>query len=243
MSQKIQAIFLDTGNTMRIKEKDPAFQNQARKQIVKLLGTQESPDILCNQLGERYEAYKRWAKETLIQASETELWTRWMLPDFPAETIASQVGKLTRLWLNQDGRRILRSDVKPTIIELHKRGYILGIIANAISETEIPEWLEADGLAKYFKSVILSSKFRRRKPDPYIYLEAARTAGIEPECCAYVGDNPSRDIEGARQARFGKVLIMLEQDTLKKEPPKGKHRPDGIISEFSGLLNFFPGMK
>jgi len=240
MSRNIEAIFLDTGNTMRIVEEDGTFQHRVRQRIAELVGTQESPDAFCDRLGERYDAYKHWAKETLIQASEKELWTRWLLPDFPPEKIAPLAGKLTRLWIERDGRRIIRPDAKPTVIELSRRGYALGIIANTISETEIPDWLEGDGLMSYFKAIVLSSRFGRRKPDMEIYLEAARIAGVEPARCAYVGDNPSRDILGARQAGFGMVIILLEQATLKKEPPRGKDKPDGFIRTCSDLLNFFP---
>ena len=67
------------------------------------------------------------------------------------------------------------------MIELHRRGYILGIIANTITETEIPDWMEADGLTPYFKAVVLSSKVGTRKPNPEIYWEAARRVGHEAE--------------------------------------------------------------
>lgn len=240
MSRIMQTIFIDTGNTMRTVEQDPAHQYHARQEIVKLLSVSESPDDFCNRLTERYDAYKLWARETLLQTSEAELWTRWMLPEYQPDKIFPIADRLTRLWLEQRGRRIPRPDLRPTVIELHKRGYILGIIANAISTTEIPDWLQADGLAGYFKVVVLSCRFGRRKPDPYIFLEASRLAGVEPAQCVYVGDNPERDIQGARQAGYGEVLIMLEPATLKKEPPKGRNRPDGIISRFGDLLNFFP---
>jgi putative hydrolase of the HAD superfamily len=133
-----------------------------------------------------------------------------------------------------------RPDVKPTLVELHKRGYILGVLANTISETEIPAWLEADGLAPYFEAVVLSVLLGCRKPDPEIYLEAARRAGVEPSHCAYVGDNPSRDILGARLAGFGMAIILLEPTTLQKEPPSGRDKPDHIIRECGDLLNIFP---
>jgi putative hydrolase of the HAD superfamily len=240
MSHNIEAILLDTGNTMRTVSKDPAFQYGARKQIVELIGTKDSPDKFCDRLDERYEAYKKWAKENHVQASEKVLWTRWMLPDFPVEKLTPLIGKLTRLWIDQGGHRIPRPDVKPTVIELNKRGYILGIIANTISETEIPNWLETDGLKQYFKAIVLSSKLGIRKPNPEVYLEAARQAGVEPARCAYVGDNPSRDIQGARLAGYGVVVILLESATLNKEPPKVKERPDSIIYRFGDLLNFFP---
>jgi putative hydrolase of the HAD superfamily len=241
MTKKIEAIFLDTGNTLRIVVPDAAFQAAAKQQIVKLVGTQEQPDAFCELLTKRYAAYKETAYRTLLQSSEKELWTRWMLPEYPAEKIMPLASRLTRLWLDQSGHRVPHSDVRPTIIELSNRGYLLGIIANSVSETEIPEWLAADGLAQYFKTVMLSSKFGRRKPDPYIFLEAARAIGVKPENCAYVGDNPSRDIQGARQAGYGMVLILLEQATLEKEPSRGKYKPDGILSNCSEMLNiFFP---
>jgi putative hydrolase of the HAD superfamily len=240
MARKIEAIFLDTGNTMRIVIKDPVFQRNVRKQIATLLGTKESPDEFCERLGRRYESYKIWARETLIQAPETELWTRWMLPDFPSEKVTPLADRLTRLWMEQTGRRTARPDIKTTIPELHARGYVLGIIANSISTTEIPDWLEADGLAQYFSVVYLSARFGHRKPDPAVYLEAARLAGVEPGHCAYVGDNPSRDIAGSRSAGYGMVVILLESATLTKEPPKGKDRPDAIIRECKDLLPLFP---
>jgi putative hydrolase of the HAD superfamily len=147
---------------------------------------------------------------------------------------------LTRLWRDQGGRRVARPDVRKVVIELSKRGYYLGIIANTITETEIPDWLEEDGLSQYFGSVILSSKTGCRKPGPEIYLEAARRAGIEPSRSAYVGDNPSRDILGAQLAGFAMAIILAEPATLEQEPPTGEHEPDRIIHNFSELLDIFP---
>jgi HAD superfamily hydrolase (TIGR01662 family) len=163
-----------------------------------------------------------------------------MLPDFPTEKIAPLSGKLTRLWRDSDGRRVARPDVRQTVIELHRRGYLLGIIANTITETEIPDWLVADGLTEYFKAVVLSSKVRYRKPGPEIYWEAARRVGVEPARCAYVGDNPTRDVEGTRRAGYGMMIVLLEPATLKKEPPTGEHKPDYTIQNLCELLDIFP---
>jgi putative hydrolase of the HAD superfamily len=240
MGKKIEAVFLDTGNTLRVVAKDATFQNHAQQELVNLLGVNEVPAVFCKQLSERYQAYKKWTKESLIEPKEMELWTRWMLPESPAEKIAPLASQLTHLWIDQNGRRVARPDAKQTIIELDKRGYTLGIIANTISPTEIPEWLEKNGLSQYFKSVILSYVFGRRKPDPYVFIEAARVAGVDPAKCAYVGDNPSRDIGGTRQAGFGMTIILLENATLVKEPPKGRERPDALIRECKDLLNIFP---
>jgi len=240
MKKDIEAIFLDVGNTLRIVIEDKAFMARSKQQLVELTGAQMSPDAFFNLLEERYKVLRKQAKEMLIEASEKEMWTQWMLPDFPAEKIAPLSGKLTRLWRDCDGRRVPRPDVKDVVIELSQRGYILGIIATAITETEIPDWLEADGLTGYFKVVVLSSKLGIRKPNPEIYLEAARRVGVEPAGCVYVGDNPVRDVEGVREAGFGMSIILLEPATLKKEPPTGEIKADKMIQELSELLAIFP---
>lgn len=240
MSRGVQAIFLDVGNTLRIVIEDAEFMANARKQLVELTGAQMSPDDFNVLLEERYKVLRKRAKEQLIEASEKEMWTQWMLPDFPAEKVGPLSGKLTRLWRDCDGRRLPRPDVKETVIELSRRGYKLGIIANTITETEIPDWLEADYLTQYFKTVVLSSKVHIRKPNPEIYLEAARRIGVKPQHCVYVGDNPVRDVEGVRDAGYAMSIILFEPATIKKEPPRGDIKPDMMIKELRELLDIFP---
>ena len=240
MSQNIEGILLDVGNTLRIVIKDEAFMADAKRQITELVGAQMPVDDFIELLETRYQVLRKQAKEKLIEASEKEMWTKWMLPDFPAEKIAPLSGKLTRLWRDCDGRRVPRDDVKETVIELSKRGYLLGIIANTITETEIPDYLEEYGLTDYFKTVVLSSKVGIRKPNPEIYWEAARRMGVEPAKCVYVGDNPVRDVEGTRAAGYGMMILILEPETLKKEPPTGEVKPDHTIREIKDLLDIFP---
>jgi FMN phosphatase YigB (HAD superfamily) len=188
-------------------------------------------------------AYRKASKESLLEASERDLWSIHLLPNYPVEKIAPLSGKLTRLWRDRDGRRVPRADAKETIIELDRRGYILGIIANTITETEIPDWMESDGVAKYFKTVVLSSKVGLRKPNPEIYWLASRNIGIEPGKCAYVGDNPVRDVEGTQAAGYGMMILFEEPATLAKEPPNITVKPDHTIRECIELLDIFPPRK
>ena len=240
MKHDIKAIFLDVGNTLRIVVEDECFQAAARQQLMTLVGAQEPDAAFFERLDGRWKAYRKWSFEKLTEASEQELWTRFMLPDFPCEQIAPLSGKLTRLWRDKDGHRVPRPDVKRTVIELSQRGYTLGLIANTITETEIPDWLETDGLTEYFKAVVLSSKVKYRKPGPEIYWEAAKRIGIAPAHCVYVGDNPIRDVEGTRKAGFAMTIILPEPGKLEKEPLTEENKPDAIIHEISDLLNIFP---
>ncbi len=243
MQNNIEAILLDVGNTMRIVIKDELFMAQSKQQLVDLTGTKMSVEEFIPLLEDRYQVLRKRAKEKLIEASEKEMWTQWMLPDFPIEKIAPLSAKLTRLWRDCDGRRIPREDVKETVLELHKRGYKLGIIANTITETEIPDYLETDGLTDYFTTVVLSSKVGIRKPDPEIYWEAARRMGVEPSKCVYVGDNPVRDVEGTRLAGYGMFILFYEPATQAKEPPTGEVKPDHTIKTMKDLLDIFPPRK
>lgn len=243
MKKGIEAIFLDVGNTLRIVVKDADFMAESKKKLVELTGSPLEPDDFFELLETRYKILRKQAKEKLIEASEKVMWTQWMLPDFPVEKIAPLSGKLTRLWRDCDGRRFPRPDVSEVVIELHRRGYKLGIIANTITETEIPDWLDSDHLAEYFDTVILSSKLGIRKPNPEIYLEASRRIGSEPSCCVYVGDNPVRDVEGAQAAGYGMMILLHEPATLKKEPPSGNNNPDMVILELSELLDIFPPLN
>ena len=240
MNGDIEAIFLDVGNTLRIVVEDEMFQAQARQDLMNLVGVQDPLEIFFAKLDVRWKAYRKWSFENLTEASEKELWTRFMLSDYPEEIIGPHAGRLTRLWRDKDGRRVPRSDVKIVILELNKRGYILGIIANTITETEIPDWLEQDQLTPYFNAVVLSSKVRYRKPGPEIYWEAARRVGVDPANCVYVGDNPIRDVVGTRKAGYGMVIILMGAEKQAKEPPEGENLPDRIIHECSDLLDIFP---
>ena len=240
MNPDIEAIFLDVGNTLRIVLEEPDFQQNAMQELMRLVGTLESQEAFFEKLETRWKAYRKASKASLLESPEEILWTKHLLPDYPAEKIAPLHGRLTRLWRDRDGRRVPRHDAKETIIELHRRGYLLGIIANTITETEIPDWMEADGVTQYFKTVILSSKVGIRKPDPEIYWMAARQIGVEPAKCAYLGDNPVRDVEGTRAAGFGMMILFDEPATLAKEPPTGEHTPDYTIKEIRELLDIFP---
>jgi HAD superfamily hydrolase (TIGR01662 family) len=243
MSRDIEVVFIDVGNTLRVLVKDEPYQAEARRQIAALAGARESPESFCERLDQRYKIYRKWAFETLTEASERELWTRWMLPDGPGDRIAPLAGELTFLYRKTMGRRFARPDAEQVVVELSRRGYRLGILSNTITEREIPQWLEEDGLSRYFPTVVLSSVFGRRKPDPAIYLEASRRAGVEPARSAYVGDNPSRDVPGARRAGFGMVIVLMEPAELEKEPPAGENTPDRIILRFSELLGVFPARR
>jgi len=237
----IEAIFLDLGNTLRMLVPDEDYQSRARQRITQLIGTDEDPKEFILKLDQRYKEYRKWAFEHLREASGAELWARWMAPDFPPERIIPYGPELSLLYRQAKGNRVMVEGGKEVIFELDRRGYVLGIISNVTTTQEIPEWLEEEKLTHFFKSVVLSSVLGIRKPDPQIYLEAARRAEVVPEKCAYIGDNLNRDVTGTRAAGFGMAVIFTSPEELSREEITTENRPDAIIYSIRDLLDLFPG--
>jgi putative hydrolase of the HAD superfamily len=240
MDKNIQAVFIDLGNTLRVLLKDEAHMARARGEIVRLLGIDEDPVEFVKKLDERYKVYRKWAFENLAEAPEADLWTLWLVPEFPADKVAPLGAELTYQYRQSMGRRVVVEGGREVVEELQKRGYTLGIISNLIGTREIPEWLVAENFAPYFKSVVLSSVLGIRKPSPEIYLEAARRAGVEPSRCAYVGDNLKRDVTGTRASGFGMIIIMISPEELAEAEITAENQPDVIIHQFRQLLDVFP---
>ena len=243
MNRNIDTIFFDVGATLRYVVEDAEFSAAADRELMELVGATESHDVFFEKLNKNWKAYRKMAKTVLLDVSEMELWLQYLLPDYPAEVIAPNAARLTRLWRDHDGRRVPHDDVKPTLLELKRRGYKLGNTANTITETEIPDWMCHDQVADCFQTVILSSKVRLRKPDPAIYLLASRCIGTVPENCAYVGDNPVRDVEGAVDAGYGSMILYEDAGTADREGKLPTVKPDYRIKAIRELLDLFPDRK
>ena len=239
MTAPIQTIFFDVGNTLRIVLPDQEFIDRAEAGLMELIGTTESHDALFAKLEERWKAYRKQSKATLLDASEGELWTQYMLPEYEPNMIFANAPKLTRLWRDHDGRRVARPDAVATIKELCRRGYTMGIISDLVGKREVDEWLDQDGLRPYFQTVQQSSVTYIRKPGPAIYYYAMEEVGAEPENCCYVGDNLNRDIIGAKAVDFGMTVTVQYQ---KDKPLKltAENRPDAKVYRFPDLLDIFP---
>jgi HAD superfamily hydrolase (TIGR01549 family) len=241
MTGNIQAILFDMGGTLRrTTGQDPALREQAIQALIKLLGVDYSPMQLFQLLSERIKAYHQWALSTLRELNESELWTRWMLPELPADQIGPQAVRLEQLWRQATGRRDLLPESKAVLTELFRRGYRLGLVSNTTSSTEIPQLLQSLEISGLFETVILSGVFGRRKGDPAILLEAARRMGLKAEQCAYIGDRPNRDVVAARQAGFAQVILLRNpfqpERQVISDPTMA---PDAFVDNLTELFTYF----
>jgi HAD superfamily hydrolase (TIGR01549 family) len=242
MKNPIDAVLFDMGGTLRRtagRTRDEKYQLIQR--IMGLVGTQSDVEDFSRRLSKRSNAYKQWAEQTHLELSESELWTQWMLPDYPAAQIQPMAVQLNQLYREAIGLRVIFPESREVVLELFRRGYRLGLVSNTTSSVEVPALLKELEITGCFETVILSTVAGKRKPDPTILLDAARRMGVEPERCAYIGDRIDRDVAAARQAGFSKAIILRDpRQPGAMEPNVPDLVPDQTIQNLRELLELFP---
>lgn len=245
----ITAIFFDIGGTLRISDQAQGKDLEKLTRLKALLGLDCSLEELESRIHKGEKEYRRWCKPNFIELDEKGLWTRFLMPDLPREYIFENAVMFNQLWRESKPKKVL-PDMVETMHTLHARGYKLGLISNTTSSIEAHQMLEETGLTSLFSTVILSAAYGKRKPDPALFIAAARQAGVDPRACAYVGDRPSRDLLGSRQANYGECTIINvfsssvdPNDPDDYDPDKDEEldmRPDHFITSLAQLLDFYP---
>jgi len=242
MKNDIETILFDIGGTLRGSHARTFAEKKVfLSQISSLLGIKMDLHDLHKLLSDRSKAYGKWARNTLIELNEIDIWTKWMAPDYPQDLVLEHAVKLNQLWRDTVSYRIPFLETKDTILELFRRGYRIGIVSNTTSSVEVPALLEELGITGCVEAVLLSSQFGKRKPGPEMLLEAARRMKVDPKSCAYIGDRLDRDVVPSREADFSKVIIIKNPSVEPYESDdKGILEPDLIITNLNQLLEIFP---
>jgi putative hydrolase of the HAD superfamily len=82
----------------------------------------------------------------------------------------------------------------------------IGIVTNGPTEVQRAK-LELLGIDRLVDFVLVSEEFGVAKPDPAIFHEALRIAGVPPEEAVFVGDSAEFDMAGARAAGIPTVWV------------------------------------
>lgn len=135
-------------------------------------------------------------------------------------------------------RREARPEAIEVLEELADHGFKLGIISNVMSKDCVAKNLARYGMLDYFKVVVASAIYGRRKPDPRIFMYAAQQIGSSPETCAHIGDKISRDILGAHRAGFGMAVQIVHP--VVDEPEPIEPAPSAVIENLRGILDLVP---
>lgn len=113
---------------------------------------------------------------------------------------------LQEFFLDFADNSVLLDDVADTLRELHRRGYLIGVITNGFSFLQDHK-LGLSGLRPLVDLTVTSGNEGVDKPESEIFRRAAARLGVPCEACLFVGDHPINDVGGARAAGMAAVRI------------------------------------
>jgi putative hydrolase of the HAD superfamily len=111
-------------------------------------------------------------------------------------------------------------------------GVRFGVITNGDSAQQRAK-ITALGLTEVFTTVVASADIGIAKPDPRIFLHAARQLGTVPERCAFVGDR--HDTDALAAAAVGMKGIWLNRVGAPVPCAPESAEPGGTVTEIATL--------
>lgn len=205
----IKAVFFDLYQTLVCYE-PPREELQAR--ALREFGVEVSPEVLRRPLVIADEfIYQEIARSSLSQRSKEEqmaLWAQYervLLKEAGIEAderlILGLLGKMRQF----DMKLVLFDDVMPILTDLKGRGLTLGLISNI--DHDITPLLNELGLKSLLQVVVTSQDAGFNKPQPEIFQEALKRAGVRASQAIYIGDQYQVDVVGAKKAGMEGVLL------------------------------------
>jgi HAD superfamily hydrolase (TIGR01509 family) len=175
-----------------------------------LLDTEETWDEARRQLAD--ERGGRWpadAQRAMMGMSSPE-WSRYMhdvvgVPDTPEEISAEVVKRLQTLYRE---RLPLIEGALEAVRRIGAR-WPLGI-ASSSNRPLIDLFLELTGTRDLFAATVSSEEVRGGKPQPDVYLEAARRLGVDSTACAAIEDSEN----GIRSAASAGMRVLAIPNTV-----------------------------
>lgn len=126
--------------------------------------------------------------------------------DFPFEAVRARRVEIGEQLIGEaDASQLLMPHAVQTLKQLREKGYTLAV-ASSTGQEKTVEHLEHAGLMEYFRVAVGGDMVERGKPEPDIFLLAARLCDTQPQHCVVVGDTPA-DVLAATAAGMPVILI------------------------------------
>jgi putative hydrolase of the HAD superfamily len=241
---KIQAVAFDLGGTLEDLYYDDAIRVEATRGLRKLLIERgldpglSLPDLQAAVLS-GITAYQDWREKSEIELSPERVWAEYIFPNqgLSKDRLMAAAQELIFFYETHFHIRTMRPEVPVVLEALRETGFRLAVISNIISHRVVQHSLKRYGIEHYFDPVLTSAGFGWRKPNARIFLEAARQMNLPPADCAYVGDTVSRDVIGARRAKYGLVIQIKSFLTDKADQGTSSVLPDAVIHNLMQVVH------
>ncbi|MEN6309290.1 MAG: HAD family hydrolase [Anaerohalosphaeraceae bacterium] len=109
--------------------------------------------------------------------------------------------------------------IKETLQTLRSMGLKLGIVSNTfVNKDSLQRHLAQAGILEFFPIQLYTCDYPYRKPDPRIFLDAARQIDVEPARILFVGDRLDTDVKGSIAAGMMPVFKRIRANRHKTVP-------------------------
>lgn len=196
---QIRALFVDAANTL-LTPREPVGVTYAR--AARARGYPVDP----SEVEQRFRAAMRTASPIPGDRSGRRFWRPIVAEavgvDDPAlfDELYQRYAEPSAWWVDVEALQLLG--------RVARTGVRLGIISNF--DRRLRTLYGRLALDRMFSVLVISSEVDAEKPDPAIFHIACECAGVKPSEAVHVGDDPVRDVEGARSA--GLVGVQFDDE-------------------------------
>jgi putative hydrolase of the HAD superfamily len=129
------------------------------------------------------------------------------------------------------------AQIRPLWEGLRDNAIRIGVLSNTIWSRDYHRGLfERDGVLDLVDADVYSSETPWVKPNPEIFLEAARRVGVEPAECVYVGDRGYEDVHGPQSVGMRAILVP-HSDIPASQQVAHDATPDAVAHELLDVLD------
>lgn len=200
----IRAIYFDLDNTLVdrdasidkfasrfVKEFSTELKITAPIQVSSIIKEQDNGGYLRSD-----SKYNKIFKAVGCELSNQLTWVRRMSADTISDFWKAEFPKCS---IEMDGAKAL-------VTYLHRKKYHLGIISNGAEESRLST-IKATSFGHLFSQIVSSEKFGMSKPEPSIFEHTVFLANYKVRECVYIGDHPTKDVQGASNAGMKAVWL------------------------------------
>lgn len=142
------------------------------------------------------------------------------------------VTKSTSVFADEFTRYLRLDDDALPVLQKLRGKYKLGLVSNFAIPECAWELLDKYGLRGFFDAILISAEINKRKPSPEIFEKALQILDVSASKAVFVGDVPSSDVKGAKNAGMKAILVDRGRPTEKAIDVK----PDEVVSSLKELL-------
>jgi putative hydrolase of the HAD superfamily len=224
MMSMIRCVLFDMGNTLvayYIRRETQQVLKECLDCVVEDMD-RRGLGYVGDDLKERFDSQAREESDHRVKPLWRRISVAWDLDDHASvEALQLEVQKAFLEPIFARGR--IYPDTLPTLRRLKEAGYITGIVSNTPWGSPGDLWreeLDRMGLISATDFQAFCTDAGWRKPAPQIFEHVLDLAGVPPEACLFVGDDPRWDTLGAHNAGMRALLIDREGELTEDDGPR-----------------------